>query len=298
MIYVDDVIRATNYENFKVTFFSDLNKKYGIKDLGLIHEYLGVEAVMNKQGVLVQQKKYCGHVHERFRMADAYGCRSPMETNICIDPTKDDGDDGPQLAYRYAVGGLMCLVTKADNEIVRDGEAPNGYLVMAIGKGIFYKRPDSTQTRLTLNGYCDNGWGNCPQTRKGGTGYTIMLAGGTISWAATRQSVAAQSTAEAEYVAFCEATMDGKGSFNNLWELFPKYPTKFHLGIDNKTALAFATNPTYNRKTRHIELRWYFVREEAEKKELSIFLRLQALKIPPTYYRRVCGSVKSRLSVR
>ncbi|OWZ09437.1 LOW QUALITY PROTEIN: Integrase, catalytic core protein [Phytophthora megakarya] len=335
MIYVDDVICATNCENFKVTLFNDLNEKYGIKDLGLLHEYLGVEIVMNKQGAFIQQKKYCEHLLERFGMADAHGCRSPMETNIRIDPAKDDGNDEPQFAYRSAVGALMYLATSTRPDIAfarsrqrncniafavgylsRFVEKPTTklcgmvkrlmrYLVMTIDKGILYKRPDSTQTRLTLNGYCDSDWGNCPQTRKSVTGYTIMLAGGAISWAARRQSVVAQSTAEAEYVASCEATMDGKGILNILWELFPEYPTEFHLGIDNKAALALATNPTYNRKTRHIELRWHFVREEAEKgvvnlfkvagtenstsfekkqkKELSISLRLQALKTPPTY---------------
>ncbi|OWZ16480.1 Copia type Polyprotein [Phytophthora megakarya] len=79
-----------------------------------------------------------------------------------------------------------------------------------------------------------------------------MLTGGAISWSARRQSVVAQPTAEAEY------------------KLFSEYPTKFHLGIDTKAALALATNLTYNRKTRHIELHWHCVCKEAEKGAVNL----------------------------
>ncbi|OWZ16481.1 hypothetical protein PHMEG_0009720 [Phytophthora megakarya] len=79
-------------------------------------------------------------------MADAHGCRSPMEINIRVDPAKDDGIDEPQFVYRYAVGALMYSATSARPEVAF--ARLMRYLMMTIDNGIFDKRPDSPQTRL------------------------------------------------------------------------------------------------------------------------------------------------------
>ncbi|GMF48910.1 unnamed protein product [Phytophthora fragariaefolia] len=124
---------------------------------------------------------------------------------------------------------------------------------------------------ITVGGYCDSDWGNCPNTRKSVTGYVMMVAGGPVAWEARRQSVVAQSTAEAEYVASCEACMEGKSLINILTEVLPALGTNFTLGVDNQAALALASSPTYSRKTRHIELRFHYVREQVKEKAVKIW---------------------------
>ncbi|GMF55152.1 unnamed protein product [Phytophthora fragariaefolia] len=94
---------------------------------------------------------------------------------------------------------------------------------------------------------------------------------GAISWASRRQSIVAQSTAEAEYVAACEACMEGQGLRNVLIEVFSMMKTENRLGIDNQAAFVMATNPTYNRRTRHIELRWHYVRDQVVKKTVELW---------------------------
>jgi hypothetical protein len=76
------------------------------------------------------------------------------------------------------------------------------------------------------------------------------------------------STAEAEYVAACEAAMEAVASSNILQEVLPQKTVE--LKIDNQAAHVLATNPTYSRRTRHIELRWHFVREQVEKGILDL----------------------------
>ena len=80
------------------------------------------------------------------------------------------------------------------------------------------------------------------------------LAGEAISWASRRQIIVAQSTAEAEYVAACEACMEGQGLRDVLIEVLPELETKIRMSIDNQAAFVMATNPTYSRRIRHIEL--------------------------------------------
>ncbi|OWZ08217.1 Retrotransposon protein [Phytophthora megakarya] len=83
-----------------------------------------------------------------------------------------------------------------------------------------------------------------------------------VSCASRRQTIVAQSTTEAEYVAAWEACMEAQGLRNVMIEVFPKLVTKLDQGIDNEAAFVMATNPTYSRRTRHIELRWHYVRDQ------------------------------------
>ncbi|GMF48719.1 unnamed protein product [Phytophthora fragariaefolia] len=71
---------------------------------------------------------------------------------------------------------------------------------------------------------------------------TWTIAGDAVAWAARRQTIKAQSTAEAEYVAACEAVMEGRGIINTLDEARHEINTKTYLrlGVDNTAAIVLA----------------------------------------------------------
>ncbi|KAE8999655.1 hypothetical protein PR001_g18999 [Phytophthora rubi] len=124
---------------------------------------------------------------------------------------------------------------------------------------------------ISIDGYCDADWGNCPDTRKSVTGYTMMLAGGPVAWAARRQSIVALSTAEAEYAASCEACHEGRAMLNLLVEVLQNHVAEFKLGVDNQAAAALASRPSYSRKPRHIELRYHYVRKMVNMKIVKMW---------------------------
>ena len=80
------------------------------------------------------------------------------------------------------------------------------------------------------------------------------MTGGAVARAARRQTIIAQSTAEAEYVAACEAAMKGRGIANMLDESIPfmNVQAMLQMGVDNSAAITLACKPTYSTKTRHI----------------------------------------------
>ncbi|KAE8876126.1 hypothetical protein PF003_g39703 [Phytophthora fragariae] len=59
--------------------------------------------------------------------------------------------------------------------------------------------------------------------------------------------------------------MEAVAESNILQEILPHHEVKLRIGIDNQAAHVMATNPTYSRRTRHIELRWHYVREQVQK---------------------------------
>ena len=59
---------------------------------------------------------------------------------------------------------------------------------------------------LVVDGYVDASFDTDPDDSKSQTGYVIILNDGAISWCSSKQSVVAESTCEAEYIATSEAT--------------------------------------------------------------------------------------------
>ncbi|OWZ05056.1 Copia type Polyprotein [Phytophthora megakarya] len=81
LLYVDDIIFASNTEGFKTSIFHRLNLDFGIKDLGILHEFLGVQIVMNDHGNKLHKTKYLQRILDRFGFTNAQGSRTSMETS-------------------------------------------------------------------------------------------------------------------------------------------------------------------------------------------------------------------------
>ena len=96
-------------------------------------------------------------------------------------------------------------------------------------------------------------------------GYVVTSAKGAVAWMSRRQPIIELSTAEAEYVAACEASMEVMAEYNILQEILPpQFRIKLHIGIENQAPYVMATNPTYSQRTRHLEVRWHYVREQVK----------------------------------
>ncbi|POM59370.1 Integrase catalytic core protein [Phytophthora palmivora] len=249
LLYVDDILCATNNVEFKERMFEQLDKDYGLKDQGLLNTYLGVQVEQNLDSIKIHQTKYCEEILERFSFQDAHPSRIPMETNMRltvkdtdVGGRKEEPANGKKFPYRELVGSLMYLTTctRPDlsfsvGQLSRYVQNPTQqhigaakrvlrYLVGTKTQGIVYTRntPTEQKPELIIDGYCDSDWGNDPDTRKSITGFVHCMAGGAVSWASRRQTIVAQSTAEAEYVAVCEACMEGQGLRNMLIQVFSR----------------------------------------------------------------------------
>ncbi|KAE9332932.1 hypothetical protein PF008_g14694 [Phytophthora fragariae] len=102
LVYIDDLVCATNDAKRKSEFFQDFHAKYGIKDLGRLHNYLGVQVEWREDGIFLHQSKYAKDVLERYGFADAHGCRSPMDTTVKLRAATEE-DKEPGLPIRTAM---------------------------------------------------------------------------------------------------------------------------------------------------------------------------------------------------
>lgn len=108
ILYVDDLILMGD----KLLILSckdDLAKEFEMKDLGLLHYFLGLEIWQCNDGLFVSQGKYAQEILEKFNM---HGC-NPVDTPLPGGWRKDDATSAEEVdatVYRQLMGSLMYLV--------------------------------------------------------------------------------------------------------------------------------------------------------------------------------------------
>jgi hypothetical protein len=95
------------------------------------------------------------------------------------------------------------------------------------------------------------------------------VAGQPINWYPRRQDVVALSVTGAEYIAACEGAKDAACIRQILPELGQQNITPT-MRLDNEAAAKMTQPSAYHRRTRHIEHRYHYVREEVQKGYLKI----------------------------
>ena len=90
--------------------------------------------------------------------------------------------------------------------------------------------------------------------------YVFTLAGGAISWMSKLQETVALSTIEVEYIVSahaCKEVIWLRGMLREIGRLQNSVPAL----CDNQSAIHLATNLVYHSKTKHIDVKYHFVRQ-------------------------------------
>jgi hypothetical protein len=98
----------------------------------------------------------------------------------------------------------------------------------------------------------------------------VSISGTPVSWLSQKQPVVALSTAEAEYVALCEAAKKVVWLRRLLEDVGEKQPYPTVVFEDNRAAISLTENPGQHPKVKHIATRYHFTREAVANGELEI----------------------------
>ena len=93
------------------------------------------------------------------------------------------------------------------------------------------------------------------------TGYLFLMSGAVIDWFSKKQPIFVLSTTEAEYVALSAATQEVVW-LNTDIKAAPQMPVV--IKEDNQGTIALAKNPISHNRTKHIDIKFYYVREALE----------------------------------
>ena len=111
---------------------------------------------------------------------------------------------------------------------------------------------------LVVKGYVDASFDTDPDDSKSQTGYIYIINEGAVSWCSSKQSVVADSTSEAEYIAASEAAQEAIWVKEFITDLgvIPNASGPMNLFYDNTAAITLAKEPGFHKKTMHIKRRF------------------------------------------
>jgi hypothetical protein len=216
-------------------------------------------------------------------MASCNATATPMEHRLKLSKKGSGAPVDPSL-YRSIVGGLRYLVhTRLDicyavGYLSRYMEAPTSehwsavkhllrYIAGTKDHGCTYARQD---VRARLVGYSDTDWAGDVDDRKSMSGVLYFLGSCPISWQSAKQKIVALSSCEAEYVAATAAACQGIWLRRLHDELLGRKHGAVELHVDNKSAIALMKNPVFHDRSKHIEIRYHFIRQCVDNKDINV----------------------------
>ena len=146
--------------------------------------------------------------------------------------------------------------------------------------------------------YSDSDYAGDSDTLRSTGPYVVMMGTGAVDWRSKLQSMVAQSTTEAEYIAANQAGRDIAWMRNLLFEFgynLSHLPSTLYM--DNNSAIAVAKNPEHHGRLKHIQLRLYWLRNVVEEGKIApqyvptegMVANLLTKALPVTKVAELCG---------
>nr|GFC07102.1 retrovirus-related Pol polyprotein from transposon TNT 1-94 [Tanacetum cinerariifolium] len=110
----------------------------------------------------------------------------------------------------------------------------------------------------------------CKDTFKSTSGGAQFLGEKLVSWSLNKQDCTALSTAKAEYVSlstYCAQVLWMRTQLTDYGFYFNKIP----IYCDSKSAIAVSCNPVQHSRTKHIAVRYHFIKEHVEKGTIELY---------------------------
>lgn len=274
LVYVDDIVIASNDNEVVDQLKEDLKKRFKLRDLGPLRYFLGLEIARASQGIYICQRKYVLELLDETGLLACKPSTIPMDPSIklCIDSGEPLLSD-PGL-YRRLVGKMMYLtitrpgITFAVNKLCQFTSAPTQthlkaaykvlhYLKGTIGKGIFY----SSTSDLVLKAFTDADWGSCKDSRRSTSGFFLFLGPSLIAWKSKKQTTVSHSSAESEYRAMELAVREIVWIVNLLREFTVHQHQPVAFFCDSTAAIHIANNAVFHERTKCLEIDCHIVRE-------------------------------------
>ncbi|GJT83129.1 putative ribonuclease H-like domain-containing protein [Tanacetum coccineum] len=201
-VYIDDIIFGFTRKSLCTDFEQIMHKRFQMSSMGELTFFLGLQVKRKDNGIFISQDKYVGEILKKFRFSSIRTISTPMETNKALAKDKE-----VKRIFRYLKGQPKL--------------------------GLWYPK----DSPLILEDFSDSDCVGSSLDRKSTTRGFQFLGSRLISWQCKKQTVVANSTTKAEYIA---------------------------------ASHYYGQNPVYHSKTKHIEIRHHFIRDSYKKRLIKM----------------------------
>lgn len=287
--HVDDAFEAGNSDRALDEFEREFEKYFETSFQGELSWLLSIafKHDLTNGTVSMSQCAYIDSLLDRFGMACANPVQTPMDASALLNssqcPATDDAKAAmAQVPYRELVGSLMYLSTHTRpdiaytvNTLAQFMQNP-GRAHWEAGKRVLRYLKKTRDYQLTfghvrgpLEGFSDADWGSSDH-RHSISGTCILLNGGAVSYSSQKQSIIALSTAEAECLALVKLVTDATFITNLLSEIVGAPTEPLLVNCDNQSAIALSKSTQFHQRSKHIDMRFKFVREAIANETIDI----------------------------
>ncbi|GKA74935.1 hypothetical protein Tco_0781313 [Tanacetum coccineum] len=140
------------------------------------------------------------------------------------------------------------------------------YLRGTVNRGLWYPK----DSLIALTAFADADHAGCQDTRRSTSGSMQFLGDRLVSWSSKRQKSAAISSTEAEYIAMsgcCAQILWMRSQLTDYGLGFNKIP----MYCDNKSAIALSCNNVQHSRSKHIDIRFHFIKEHVENGVIELY---------------------------
>ncbi|GKC45008.1 retrovirus-related pol polyprotein from transposon TNT 1-94 [Tanacetum coccineum] len=211
------------------------------------------EIRQSERGISVNQEKYVKNMLKKYDI-NVSSVKTPMVPPNNLGPDLN-GKSVNETQYRANPKESQLIAVK---RIFR-------YLKGTPSIGLWYPKCSG----FDLKGYSDSDYAGCNMDRKSTSGACQLLGGKLVCWSAKKQQSVAMSSAEAEYVSVagcCANILWMKSQLTDYDIIYEKVP----IFCDNTSAIAISNNPVLHSRTKHIDIRYHFIRDHILKGDIEL----------------------------
>lgn len=282
-LYVDDILLASKDDCLINSTKEQLMKKFKIKDKGPVSHFLGLEIQYDRENGIMKigQTKFAEKLLSKFNMSDCKSNSIPINPQLTLLQETSSCSNKP---YRELIGSIMYLMlgtrpdlsfcihyfsryqNKYSDELWIYLKDVLKYIKGTVNLGLVYK---CCNQEPILTCYCDSDWASDKTDRKSVTGYLFNLYGNLLVWSTKKQKCISLSTTESELVALCSALTEGLWLQKLLQDLGID-TSKMLVYEDNQGCINIVKNPGNNRRVKHIDIKYHFICEQIQLKNIEI----------------------------
>ncbi len=284
-IYVDDCFilgKGKIIEVIKNMF----NKEFKMKDNGELSGFLGVNVERKENYLTIDQEFYIENMLKRFNMMDCKTVSTPM----AVEPkgeekSKEEEKKFDTTIYQSAIGSLIYLsiatrpdISYAVNQAAQAMQSPNEgdwqrvkriFRYLKGTKSLKLKYLKNKEKENITTGYSDASYAENRKDRKSTSGYIFLKANGAISWKSKKQPIVSLSSMEAEYIALTSAAKEAMWLQKLNFEIEEKAEAIL-IYEDNQSTIKTASEEIYNDRSKHIDVRYHFIREKVRNNQIKV----------------------------
>ncbi|GJZ52213.1 retrovirus-related pol polyprotein from transposon TNT 1-94 [Tanacetum coccineum] len=281
-IYVDDIIFAASTPELCDLFPKIMCSKFNMSMMGKISFFVGLQISQSPRGIFINQSKYALESLKKYCF-DFYDLvDTPMVEKSKLDEDKEGKAVDPSH-YRGMIGTLLYLTAsrpdlqfaicmcawyqaRPTEKYLNAVKRIFRYLKGTIHQGLWYPKDSS----IALTAFADADHAGCQDTRCSTSGSMQLLGDRLVSWSSKRQKSAAISSMEAKYIALsgcCAQILWMRSQLTDYGFGFNKIP----MYCDNKSAIALCCNNVQHSRSKHIDIRFHFIKEHVENGVIELY---------------------------